>query len=223
MSNFNSNSNIGRVLLIILTVVICVSAVGGAVLGIINFVNKKNVPTINNTDIEYPSQWYGDESYSYRLISDTEMEICIKRVVTGAIQPNIKYYSTDGGNLHVVYVPANDVIQYKTTYSYSVKCEYTTETVNGRTVYNTKDVYFPSAEETPGIEIMYVMSGVYDTAPTQIEIREFIDCSAATASMNDHVIVNTKNFESYYMLQQQIHVILYDANYIAADEIILNN
>ena len=230
MKNFGSN-NVGKIVLIILAVVIALAAIVGVVLGIINTLNNKpaDVPEDTNTviekpaDSEYPSLWYGDESYRYRLLSDTEMEISVKRVVTGSIRPTVKYFSFDDGELKANYIDANDTIQYKVVYSYSVRCEYTTDIVNGRTVYNVKDVYFPSIEETPNINIMYTMNGVYADAPEQNDISNYINHSAATASMRDHVTVDTANFQKYHMLQQEISVILYDSNYIAADEIVLNN
>ena len=223
MSNFNSNSNICRVLLIILTVVICISAVGGAVLGIINL-NSKNTEKTNSGSLStYPTEWYGDESYRYRLISDTEMEVESKKVVTGTLQPKIKYYTTENNTLKAVYVDSNTRIHYKMIYKYSVTCEYDSVIVNGVQQYTCKNVYFPSVDNMPEITIQYNTNRQYVSHPTEDDIREIIRYSAATNTMSDHVNVSTDNFQQFPNLKQEIHIILYDENYMACDEIILNN
>lgn len=222
MSNFNSNSNIGRVLLIILAVVICISAVGGTVLGIINISNN-NKKTIECSSSIYPTEWYGDDAYRYRLISDTEMEVESKKVVTGTLQPKIKYYTTENNTLKAVYIDSNTRIQYKMTYKYTVKCEYSSVIVNGVQQYTCKDVYFPSVNDMPEITIQYNTNRQYVSYPTEDDIKDIIRYSAATNTMSDHVDVSTDNFQQFPNLKQEIHIILYDENYMACDEIILNN
>ena len=230
MSNFNkSDRNIGKILLIILAVVMALTAVAGVVLGIVNLTRENKTDTIM-TDVgnatennKYPTQWYGDESYRYRLLSDTEMEIESKRVITGTVQPNVKYYSTESGELRAVYINAKTRVQYKMVYTYSVKCEYEMTIVDGRETYSCKNVYFPGIDEVPEIKMSYEMSESYNSTPMETDITNMIRYSAATNSMSDHVDISTKNFQRFPKLHQEVHVVLYDENYMACDEITIMN